>query len=346
MTVRVGYRFLLPFFLLGLCILVIPVVHAEQNPDPDSALGMVVENINNAVDTVLEPKHPATSDYYALMEYGDHCAKRGDYKNALGYYNAALDRVESTSKNTLTSTANAHRASIYERKAGIYHQRGEPGDEAREKGATQTAEEYQSKTSSGSFGCLIATATYGSPQASEVQLVREYRDGMIRTSYSGSRFVEGFNLWYYSFSPAVAGYIENHPLVKSVMQVCLIPLLYIILVSQKIFVIMGFSPEAALITVLIFGASMYSLIYIFPIALLILVFAGRKGVKIPSISVMRYMFIIWAMVLGTLVIAVFGSLDTLTVVSSGLLVICSILLTSGTASLSLAGCILKKPVTG
>jgi len=122
MTVRVGYRFHHPFVLLILCLLVIPVVHAEQNPDPDSALGMVVENINNAMNDVLEPKRPATSDYYTLMEYGDTCAKRGDYKNALGYYNAALDRVESTSDKTLVSTANAHRASIYQRKTGVYRQ--------------------------------------------------------------------------------------------------------------------------------------------------------------------------------------------------------------------------------
>jgi len=344
MTVRVGYRFLHPFVLLILCLLVIPVVHAEQNPDPDSALGMVVENINNAMSDVLEPKHPATSDYYTLMEYGDTCAKRGDYKNALGYYNAALDRVESTSDKTLASTANAHRASIYQRKAGVYHQRGEPGDEAREQSATETAASYQSKTGSRS-GCLIATATYGSPQAGEVQLVRDYRDGMIRTSYGGSRFVEGFNIWYYSFSPAVAGYIENHPLVKSVMQVCLVPLLFIILLSQQLFVLIGFSPEAGLIIVLIFGAFMYGLVYIFLPASLVLVYAGRKGMTIPSFSVMRYLFVIWAIVLGTLVLAVLASQDTLTVVSSGLLVICSILLASGTASLSLAGYILKRPAT-
>lgn len=341
MTVSVGYRFLLPFLLLCLGLLMIPGVHAEQNPDPDSALGMVVENINNAMNDVLEPKHPATSDYYTLMEYGDTCAIQGDYKNALGYYNAALDRVESTSDKTLASTANAHRATIYQRKAGVYHQRGEPGDQAREQSAMETAESYQSKTGSRS-GCLIATATYGSPQASEVQLVRDYRDGMIRSSYAGSRFLEGFNIWYYSFSPAVAGYIENHPLVKSVMQVCLIPLLFIILVSQNVFVLMGFSSEAGLITVLIFGASLYSLVYIFPPASLILVFAGRKGMKIPSFSIMRYLFILWATVLGTLVLAVIVSLDTLTVISSGLLVICSILLASGTASLLLAGYILKR----
>ena len=345
MNIRVGYRFLLPFVLLGLCILVIPVVHAEKNPDPDSALGMVVANINNGVATVLEPRHPATSDYYTLMEYGDNCAKRGDYKNALGYYNAALDSVKSTSDKTLQSTANAHRASIYQRKSGVYHQRGDPGDEAMERSATETAEGYKSKTGGGS-GCLIATATYGSPMASEVQLVREYRDGMIRQSYSGSRFVEGFNLWYYSFSPSVARYIENHPLVKSVMQVCLIPLLYIILLSQNISVLMSFSPEAASVTVMIFGAVLYSLIYIFPVIFLILAIERRKGMKVPPVSIMRYMFIIWAAVLGTLVLAVLGSLDTLAVISSGLLVICSIILASGTASLSLAGYLLKKTAAG
>jgi len=140
-------------------------------------------------------------------------------------------------------------------------------------------------------GCLIATATYGSPQAGEVQLVRDYRDGMIRTSYAGSRFVEGFNIWYYSFSPAVAEYIENHPLVKSVMQVCLIPLLFIILFSQQLFVLMGFSKEAGLIIVLIFGAFMYGLVYISLPASVILVFAGRKGMTIPSFSVMKYLFV-------------------------------------------------------
>ena len=169
---------------------------------------------------------------------------------------------------------------------------------------------------------------------------------MIRQSYSGSRFVEGFNLWYYSFSPSVARYIENHPLVKSVMQVCLIPLFYIILLSQNISVLMSFSPEAASVTVLIFGAVLYSLVYIFPVIFLILAIARRKGMKVPPVSIMRYMFIIWAAVLGTLALAVLGSLDTLAVISSGLLVIWSIVLASGTASLSLAGYLLKKTAAG
>ena len=90
---------------------------------------------------------------------------------------------------------------------------------------------------------------------------------------------------------------------------------------------------------------MYGLVYISLPASVILVFAGRKGMTIPSFSVMKYLFVIWAIVLGTLVLAVLASQDTLTVVSSGLLVICSILLASGTASLSLAGYILKKPAT-
>ena len=333
------------FSLLFLCFLLAPLVYAAENTEPASALDIVVENVNNAMDDVLEPKHPATSDYYALLEWGDHCARRGDYKNALGYYNAALDRIEAKSDDNLASTTNAHRATVYQRKSGIYHQRGGPGDDAREERALEMAEEYKSKTGSGS-GCLIVTATFGSPLASEVQLVRQYRDGMIQNSYSGSRFVEGFNIWYYSFSPSVARYIENHPVVKSVMQVCLIPLLYIILLSQNISVLMSFSPEAGSVTVLIFGAVLYSLVYLFPVIFLILAIAGRKGMKVPPVSIMRYVFIAWTAVLGTLVFAVLGSLDTLAVISSGLLVISSIILACGTASLSLAGYFLKKTTAG
>jgi hypothetical protein len=319
----------------------IPAVHAVTNPDSDSALGMVVENINQAMDDVLEPKHAATSSYYELIERGDREAKMGNYEQALGWYNAAVDRAQQTSDSTLASVKNAHLARLYNSKASVYYQRDGPGDKERQQRALATAQTYESKAGSRS-GCLIVTATYGSPMAAEVQLVREYRDGTFRQSYTGSRFVEGFNIWYYSFSPSVAGYIESHPLVRSVMQVCLIPLLDIVLVSQKIFAMMSFSPEAASVTVIIFGAAMYSLVYIFPVASLLLIAAGRKGLKIPSVSVMRYVLIAWAGILVVLLLTVLTSLDTFAVISSGLLVLCSVILASGTASLSLAGYVLKR----
>ena len=55
-------------------------------------------------------------------------------------------------------------------------------------------------------GCLIATATYGSEMASQVQLLREIRDNKLMSTETGSSFVTGFNEIYYSFSPVIADY--------------------------------------------------------------------------------------------------------------------------------------------
>jgi len=51
-------------------------------------------------------------------------------------------------------------------------------------------------------GCLIATATFGTELAPQVQFLREIRDNALMTTVSGASFMGGFNTIYYSFSPA------------------------------------------------------------------------------------------------------------------------------------------------
>ena len=53
-------------------------------------------------------------------------------------------------------------------------------------------------------GCLIATASYGSELAPQVQMLREIRDNTLLNTHSGALFMDGFNAVYYSFSPHVA----------------------------------------------------------------------------------------------------------------------------------------------
>ncbi|MDC4213977.1 MAG: peptidylprolyl isomerase, partial [Candidatus Nitrosopumilus limneticus] len=53
-------------------------------------------------------------------------------------------------------------------------------------------------------GCLIATATYGSELAPQVQLLREIRDNSLLNTESGTVFMKTFNEFYYSFSPTIA----------------------------------------------------------------------------------------------------------------------------------------------
>jgi len=74
-------------------------------------------------------------------------------------------------------------------------------------------------------GCLIATATFGSELAPQVQQLRELRDNTILSTESGTAFMTGFNQFYYSFSPTIADMEREHPVFKEVMKLTLTPML-------------------------------------------------------------------------------------------------------------------------
>ena len=74
-------------------------------------------------------------------------------------------------------------------------------------------------------GCLIATATFGSEMAPQVQLLREIRDNTILQTKSGTDFMTGFNQFYYSFSPVVADYERENHVFKETVKITLTPLL-------------------------------------------------------------------------------------------------------------------------
>jgi len=74
-------------------------------------------------------------------------------------------------------------------------------------------------------GCLIATATFGSEMAPQVQFLRELRDNTVLQTESGSAFMTGFNQFYYSFSPYIADYERENPAFKETVKLALTPLL-------------------------------------------------------------------------------------------------------------------------
>ena len=74
-------------------------------------------------------------------------------------------------------------------------------------------------------GCLIATATYGSELAPQVQQLRELRDNTILQTESGVSFMTGFNQFYYSFSPGIADLERQSPIFKEAVKLTLIPML-------------------------------------------------------------------------------------------------------------------------
>jgi len=79
--------------------------------------------------------------------------------------------------------------------------------------------------SSSGGGCLIATATYGSELAPQVQQLRELRDNTLLQTESGSNFMTGFNSFYYSFSPAIADLERENPIFKEAVKLAIAPLI-------------------------------------------------------------------------------------------------------------------------
>ncbi len=68
-------------------------------------------------------------------------------------------------------------------------------------------------------GCFIATAAYGSRDSFAVEVLREFRDRYLQTNAAGRAFIS----WYYSTSPPAARFITEHPALKPVVRIALVP---------------------------------------------------------------------------------------------------------------------------
>ncbi len=88
-----------------------------------------------------------------------------------------------------------------------------------------TQEMIQQTANEETGGCLIATATYGSEMAPQVQLLREIRDNQLMNTDSGMSFMTGFNQLYYSFSPYIADMERESPAFKEMIKIGLTPML-------------------------------------------------------------------------------------------------------------------------
>ena len=91
--------------------------------------------------------------------------------------------------------------------------------------STESVKETTSVKSGNGGGCLIATATYGSELAPQVQQLRELRDNTLLNTASGTAFMGTFNNVYYSFSPVIADMEREHPMFKEIVKIAITPMI-------------------------------------------------------------------------------------------------------------------------
>jgi M6 family metalloprotease-like protein len=128
-------------------------------------------------------------------------------------------------------------------------------------------------------GCIIATAAYGGSDAPPIKYMRYVRDNLIGASVTGRRLVDGWNSFYYSWSPTVAALAAKSNSFKLTLRVLLFPLIGITRVAAYAFGVM--SPVnvelASLFGFFIAATLSISLYIVTPLAIVFL--SSRRFVK-------------------------------------------------------------------
>jgi hypothetical protein len=98
-----------------------------------------------------------------------------------------------------------------------------------------TPEPTSTPTSRPNYGCIIATAAYGSELAPEVAYMRHVRDNMIGSTWAGRILLEGWGAFYYSWSPTIAAFMANSEELQVAFRILLVPLVATVHLTEFIY---------------------------------------------------------------------------------------------------------------
>ena len=81
----------------------------------------------------------------------------------------------------------------------------------------------------GGGGCFIATATFGTPMANEVNILKRFRDNFLLRNRTGEMFVRA----YYKLSPPIARAIKKFEMLRRVVRIFLTPIVKLLNLLYK-----------------------------------------------------------------------------------------------------------------
>jgi len=175
-------------------------------------------------------------------------------------------------------------------------------------------------------GCIVATATYGSELSPEVQFLRSFRDGTVMSTFAGSEFMKAFNAWYYSFSPYVADFISNQPLLKEAMKIILYPLIGILHVSASTYSALSFNPELAIVATGLVASGLIGILYFAPFSLITLLFMKRYRKFRLNMSHLKGLRAIWIASIALICLAEATAAQPVMMVATAMLVLSTLTL--------------------
>jgi len=223
---------------------------------------------------LLQEKPKTQWTYSDWQKAGNEAKAKGNYQEAIDDFNYAeiVIHNEYPDRHATGLDPDYWLADIEENKASTYD--AWPGHQKEAEIARAKMSSFlrasEAKGASETTLCLIATATFGSPIAPQVQLLRDFRENNIYSTKSGTQFMTGFNVWYYSFSPMVANFIDQHPVTKPPMRVILTPLLGILSLSKMSYFALSSYPDIAVIVAGFVASTLIGVVYAFPLVFVLL----------------------------------------------------------------------------
>lgn len=221
---------------------------------------------------LLQEKPKTQWTYSDWQKAGNEAKAKGNYQEAIDDFNYAEQKIYGDIGQYGDKTGDRVFYECERDKADTYdawpgHQK--EAEDARTK-AIMYANLVNREESENALDCLIATATFDSPLAPQVQQLREFRENNIYSTKSGTQFMTGFNVWYYSFSPVVANFIDQHPVTKPPMRVILTPLLGILSLSKMSYFAVSSYPDIAVIVAGFVASMLIGVVYAFPLVFVLL----------------------------------------------------------------------------
>ena len=194
----------------------------DRSSDTHSSdVTVTIKSPTNNIAGVAQINPKANGDYSHTFVAGGQMNKAGEY-TVTAFWNNNIATV--TFELTGVTGSNVSTPSV----------ESEPKQSVTETPAVESVDEEPEfildeepvmEESKSGGGCLIATATFGSEMAPQVQFLREIRDNTVLQTESGVSFMAGFNQFYYSFSPVIADYERENPVFKEVVKLTITPLL-------------------------------------------------------------------------------------------------------------------------
>jgi hypothetical protein len=191
--------------------------------------------------------------------------------------------------------------------------------------------------------CIVATATYGSELAPEVQYLRGFRDQIVLSTFAGGRFMDLFNAWYYSFSPGVANFITEHPMARSVSKAILYPLMGILHLSASSHGLFSFNSELGVIIAGLVASSLIGFIYLGPV--LTIAFIASRRLK-RAVGSRGWRVLLAALLAGVASITIGEAFlsPTITMVATGILVLAALGLSATASALAMATLVTERRI--